>query len=88
MDAERLQHIKEGLREQVAPNRSTQEMLVHLFEKFNNLELPNCTAPKQLIAPPPLIAHTTPPHKLRVKPGVPQNFDGDRKGSQLFLTFC
>src|SRR3979490_2908706 len=41
MDTERLQNIKEGLREQVAANRSTQAMLAHLFQKFNNLEQPN-----------------------------------------------
>ena len=52
MDAERLQNIEEGLREQVAANRSTQEMLARLFDKFNNLELPNRTAPQQLITPP------------------------------------
>src|SRR3981189_2186002 len=52
MDSERLQNIKEGLREQVAANRSTQEMLARLFDKFNNLELPNCTTPQQLITPP------------------------------------
>jgi hypothetical protein len=88
MDAERLQNIEEGLKEQIAANISTQEMLACLFEKFNNLELPNRTAPQQLIAPPTLIAHATPPHKLRVKPGVPQNFNGDCEGSQSFLTSC
>jgi hypothetical protein len=88
MDAKRLQNIEEGLRQQVAGNRSTQEMLARLFEKFNNLELPNAPTPQQLIAPPALIAHPTPPHKLHVKPGVPQNFDGDRENSRLFLTSC
>jgi hypothetical protein len=88
MDSERLQNIEEGLREQVAANRSTQEMLARLFDKFNNLELPNRTAPQQLITPPTLIAHSAPPHKSRVKPGVPQNFDGDREGGRSFLTSC
>jgi hypothetical protein len=88
MDAERLQNIKEGLREQIAANISTQEMLVHLFEKVNNLELPNRTAPQQLIAPPTLIAHPTPPHESHVKPGVPQNFNGDHEGGRSFLTSC
>jgi hypothetical protein len=37
MDAERLQNIEEGLREQVAANRSPQEMLARLFDKSNNL---------------------------------------------------
>jgi hypothetical protein len=41
MDAERLQNIEEGLRQQVVANRSTHEMLVCLFNKFNDLELPN-----------------------------------------------
>src|SRR3981189_3388500 len=80
MDAERLQNIEEGLRQQVAANRSTQEMLVRLFEKFNNLELPNIATPQQLIAPPTLIAQAAPPHKSCVKPGVPQNFNGDHEG--------
>ena len=60
MDSERLQNIEEGLREQVAANRSTQEMLARLFDKFNNLELPNRTAPQQPITPPTLIAHSAP----------------------------
>jgi hypothetical protein len=63
-------------------------MLACLFKKFNNLELPNITTPEQLIAPPTLITHATPPHKSRVKPGVPQNFDGDREGGRSFLTSC
>jgi hypothetical protein len=63
-------------------------MLAHLFEKFNNLELPNAPTTQQLIAPPTLIAHLTPPHKSRIKLGVPQNFDGDRENSQSFLTSC
>jgi hypothetical protein len=88
MDAERLQNIEEGLREQVAVNRSTQEMFARLFDKFNNLELPNRTAPQQLITPPTLIAPAAPPHKSRAKPGVPQNFDGDREGGWSFLTSC
>src|SRR3981189_232963 len=88
MDAKRLQNIEEGLREQVAVNRSMQEMLACLFDKFNNLELPNHTTPQQLITPPTLIAHSAPPHKSCVKPGVPQNFDGDREGGWSFLTFC
>ena len=81
MDAKRLQNIEEGLREQVAANRSTQEMLVRLFDKINNLEQPNAPTPQQLIAPPSSVAHPTPPHKSRVKPGVPQNFNGDRESS-------
>src|SRR3979490_2815129 len=88
MDAERLQNIEEGLREQVAANRSMQEMLACLFDKFNNLELPNCTAPQQLITHPTLIAHSAPLHKSRIKPGVPQNFNGDHKGGRSFLTSC
>jgi hypothetical protein len=88
MDSERLQNIEEGLREQVAANRSTQEMLARLFDKFNNLELPNRTTPQQLITPPTLIAPPAPPHRSRVKPGVPQNFDGDREGGRSFLTSC
>src|SRR3981189_3313707 len=88
MDAEKLQNIEEGLREQVAANRSTQEMLACLFDKFNNLELPNRTAPQQLITPPTLIAHSAPPHKSRIKTGVPQNLNGDRKGGWSFLTSC
>src|SRR3981189_3655235 len=63
-------------------------MLARLFDKFNNLELPNRTAPQQLITPPTLIAHPAPSHKSRVKPGVPQNFNGDREGGQSFLTSC
>jgi hypothetical protein len=63
-------------------------MLAHLFEKFNNLELPNRTAPQQLITPPTLITYATPPHKSWVKPGVPQNFDGDSEGGWSFLTSC
>src|SRR3981189_2970031 len=63
-------------------------MLARLFDKFNNLELPNRTAPQQLITPPTLIAHSAPPHKSCVKPGVPQNFNGDREGGQSFLTSC
>jgi hypothetical protein len=51
MDAEKLQNIKEGVRQQVAANRSTQEMLASLFEKFNNLELPNITISQPIIAP-------------------------------------
>jgi hypothetical protein len=54
MDAERLQNIEEGLRQQVAANRSTQEMLARLFDKFNNLELPNLTVSQPIIAPPNL----------------------------------
>jgi hypothetical protein len=88
MDAERLQNIEEGLRQQVAANRSTQEMLACLFDKFNNLGLPNISTPQQLIAPPTLIAHAAPPHKSRVKLGVPQNFYGDREGGWSFLTSC
>jgi hypothetical protein len=52
MDTERLQNIKEGLRQQVAANRSTQEMLARLFNKFNNLELPNIDIPQPIMAPP------------------------------------
>ena len=88
MDAERLQNIEEGLRQQVAANRSTQEMLARLFDKFNNLELPNLPIPQPIIAPPNLITHAAPPHRSRVKPGVPQNFDGDREGGRSFLTSC
>src|SRR3981189_1867344 len=88
MDSERLQNIEEGLREQVAANRSTQEMLARLFNKFNNLELPNRTAPQQLITPPTLIAHSAPSHKSRLKPGVPQNFDVDRDGGRPSLPSC
>src|SRR3981189_1843732 len=88
MDSERLQNIEEGLREQVAANRSTQEMLARLFDKFNNLELPNRTTPQQLITPPTLIAPPAPPHRSCIKPGVPQNFDGDRKNGRSFLTSC
>ena len=88
MDAERLQNIKEGLRQQVVANRSTQEMLVCLFDRFNNLELPNLTVSQPIIAPPSLITHAAPLHRSRVKPGVPQNFDGDREGGRSFLTSC
>ena len=88
MDAERLQNIEEGLRQQVEANRSTQKMLVRLFDKFNNLELPNLPISQPIIAPPNLIAHAAPLHRSRVKPGVPQNFDGDREGGQSFLTSC
>jgi hypothetical protein len=88
MDPEGLHNIKEGLRQQVAANRSAQEMLACLFDKFNNLELPNISTPQQLIAPLTLIAQATPLHKSRVKPGVPQNFDGDREGGWAFLTSC
>jgi hypothetical protein len=63
-------------------------MLARLFEKFNNLEQPNAPTPQQLIAPPSLVAHPTPPHKSRVKPGVPQDFDGNRESGQSFLTSC
>src|SRR3981189_3394579 len=66
MDSKRLQNIEEGLREQVAANRSTQEMLARLFDKFNNLELPNRTAPQQLITPPTLITHTAPLHRSHI----------------------
>jgi hypothetical protein len=88
MDAERLQNIEEGLRQQVEANRSTQEMLARLFNKFNNLELPNLTISQPIIAPPNLIAHAAPLHRSRVKPGVPQNFNGDREGGRSFLTSC
>jgi hypothetical protein len=88
MDAKRLQNIEEGLRQQVAANRSTQEMLVHLFNKFNNLELPNLAISQPIIAPPNLIAHAAPPHRSHIKPGVPQNFDGDHEGGRSFLTSC
>jgi hypothetical protein len=88
MDAERLQNIEEGLRQQVAANRSTQEMLACLFDKLNNLELPNLTVSQPIIAPSNLIAHAAPPHRLCIKPGVPQNFNGDREGSRSFLTSC
>jgi hypothetical protein len=88
MDTERLQNIEEGLRQQVAANRSTQEMLVPLFDKFNNLELPNLTTSQPIIAPPNLITQAAPPHRLCVKPGVPQNFDGDCEGGHSFLTSC
>src|SRR3981189_3634652 len=88
MDAERLQNIEEGLRQQVAANRSTQEMLARLFDKFNNLELPNLPISQPIIAPPNLITHAAPPHRSRVKPGAPQNFDGDREGGRSFLTSC
>jgi hypothetical protein len=63
-------------------------MLARLFEKFNNLELPNIAIPQQLITPPTLIAQATPMHKSCVKPGVLQNFDGDHQGGQSFLTSC
>jgi hypothetical protein len=63
-------------------------MLARLFEKFNNLELPNITISQPIIAPLNLIAHTTPPHRSHVKPGVPQNFDGDCKSGRSFLTSC
>src|SRR3979490_3287510 len=79
MDAERLQNIEEGLRQQVEANRSTQQMLACLFNKFNNLELPNLTISQPIIAPLNLIAHAAPLHRSRVKLGVPQNFNGDHK---------
>jgi hypothetical protein len=63
-------------------------MLARLFDKFNNLELPNAPIPQQLIAPPSSIAHLAPPHKSRVKPGVPQDFDGNRENGRSFLTSC
>src|SRR3979490_87158 len=88
MDSERVQNIKEGLRQQVAVNRSPQEMLAHLFDKFNNLELPNLPISQPIIAPPNLITHAAPLHRSRVKPGVPQNFNGDREGGRSFLTSC
>src|SRR3981189_843392 len=88
MDAERLQNIEEGLRQQEEANRSTQEMLARLFDKFNNLELPNLAISQPIIAPPNLIAHAAPLHRSRVKLGVPQNFNGDREGGRLFLTSC
>src|SRR3979490_1160949 len=88
MDAERLQNIEEGLREQVAANRSTQEMLACLFEKINNPELPNLPISQSIIAPPSLVTHPTPPHKSRVKPGVPHDFDGNRENGRSFLTSC
>src|SRR3979490_3626596 len=88
MDSERLQNIEEGLRQQVAANRSTQEMLARLFEKFNNLELPNLPISQPIMAPPNLITHAAPLHRSHVKPGVPQNFDGDREGGCSFLTSC
>jgi hypothetical protein len=88
MDTERLQNIEEGLRQQVATNRSTQEMLARLFNKFNNLELPNLPISQPIITPPNLMTHAAPPHRLHVKAGVPQNFDGDREGGWSFLTSC
>jgi hypothetical protein len=65
MDADRLQNIEEGLRQQVAANRSTQKMLARLLDKFNNLELPNPAISQPIIAPPNLIAHTAPLHRSR-----------------------
>src|SRR3979490_3402247 len=63
-------------------------MLARLFEKFNNLELPNAPTPQRLIAPPSLIAHPTPLHKSRVKPGVPQDFNRNHENGRSFLTSC
>src|SRR3981189_3260112 len=88
MDAKRHKNSEEGLRQQVAANRSTQEMLARLFDKFNNLELPNLTVSQPIITPPNFITHAAPLHRSRMKPGVPQNFDGDREGGRSFLTSC
>ena len=88
-EAARLEYLEEKVLEQAEASRATADTLARILAKLNDLEIgrtpvSNPRSPAPAPAPVTVIA----PTPLRIKPGIPPNFDGDRTLGRAFVTSC